>query len=148
VRTPSQTVGPFFEICLTRWANGPQAFPDGIRIGGHVFDGAGDPVPDAMIETWQTEPEHAFARCGTDDDGHWEILTRKAPHIDVSVFARGLLARVVTRIYFADADNSADPVLASVPEDRRETLLAQPVDGGYRFDVILQGEGETVFFEI
>jgi protocatechuate 3,4-dioxygenase alpha subunit len=148
VRTPSQTVGPFFSICLTQWANGPHAFPDGIRIGGRVLDGAGDPVPDAMIETWQTEPEHAFARCGTDDDGRWEVVTRKAPYIDVSVFARGLLNRVVTRIYFADSDNSGDPVLESVDESRRATLLAQPVDGGYRFDVILQGEGETVFFAI
>jgi protocatechuate 3,4-dioxygenase alpha subunit len=145
--TPSQTVGPFFEICLT-WPNGPVASPDGVRIGGHVFDGAGDAVPDALIETWQTEPEPAFARSGTDDEGHWEVRTRKAPFIDVSVFARGLLDRVVTRIYFADSDNSADPVLANVPEDRRGTLLARPDGGGYRFDVILQGEGETVFFAI
>jgi protocatechuate 3,4-dioxygenase alpha subunit len=146
--TPSQTVGPFFAICLTRWADGPTAFADGVRIGGHVIDGAGDPVPDAMIETWQTEPEHAFARSGTDDEGRWEVTTRKAPFIDVSVFARGLLNRVVTRIYFADEDNSADPVLQTVPEDRRGTLLAQPDGDGYRFDVILQGEGETVFFQV
>jgi protocatechuate 3,4-dioxygenase alpha subunit len=148
VRTPSQTVGPFFAICLTQWTAGPVAFPDGITVGGYVLDGAGDPVPDAMVETWQTEPERAFARCGTDDDGHWEVTTRKAPYLDVSVFARGLLNRVVTRIYFADEDNSADPVLAAVPEDRRDTLLAQPDERGYRFDVILQGEGETVFFAI
>ena len=147
--TPSQTVGPFFSICLTRWADGPRAFPVGIRIHGHVIDGAGDPVPDAMIETWQTEPEHAFARAGTDDDGHWEVTTRKAPFIDVSVFARGLLDRVVTRIYFADEDNSTDPVLRTVPEERRGTVLAQPEDGGgYRFDVVLQGEDETVFFQV
>ena len=148
MRTPSQTVGPFFSICLTEWLEGPNAFPDGIPIGGYVIDGAGDPVPDAMIETWQTEPEHAFARAGTDDDGRWRIVTRKAPFIDVSVFARGLLNRVVTRIYFADEDNSADPVLQAVPEDRRGTLLAQPDGDGYRFDVILQGEGETVFFKL
>jgi protocatechuate 3,4-dioxygenase alpha subunit len=145
--TPSQTVGPFFEICLT-WPSGPVALEDGIRIGGRVIDGAGEPVPDALVETWQTEPERAFGRCGTDDGGNWHVITRTAPYIDVSVFARGLLNRVVTRIYFADADNSADPVLATVDEDRRDTLLAQPVDGGYRFDVILQGEGETVFFAI
>ena len=146
--TPSQTVGPFFEICLTRWASGPVASEDGVRIGGRVLDGAGDPVPDALVETWQTEPEPAFARSGTDDEGRWEVVTRKAPHIDVSVFARGLLAYVVTRIYFADEDNSGDPVLAAVDEDRRGTLLAQPAGGGYRFDIILQGEGETVFFAI
>ena len=148
MRTPSQTVGPFFSICLTQWPAGPHAFPDGITIGGYVLDGAGDPVPDALVETWQTEPEPAFARSGTDDDGHWEVVTRKAPYLDVSVLARGLLNRVVTRLYFADEDNAADPVLASVPEDRRDTLLARPEDGGYRFDVILQGEGETVFFAI
>ena len=148
MRTPSQTVGPFFAICLTQWTAGPLAFPDGIEIGGHVLDGAGDPVPDAMIETWQTEPEGAFARCGTDDEGRWAVITRKAPFIDVSVFARGLLNRVVTRIYFADEDNSADPVFISVPGDRRETLLARPDGGGYRFDVILQGERETAFFAI
>jgi protocatechuate 3,4-dioxygenase, alpha subunit len=148
VRTPSQTVGPFFAICLTRWTAGPAAFPDGIEVGGYVLDGAGDPVPDAMIETWQTEPERAFARSGTDDDGRWAVTTRKAPFIDVSVFARGLLARVVTRIYFADEDNSADPVFNSVPADRRDTLLARPDGDGYRFDVILQGDGETVFFAI
>ena len=145
--TPSQTVGPFFSICLT-WPNGPEAVPDGIRIGGRVLDGAGDPVPDALVETWQTEPEPLFARCGTDDGGNWHVITRKAPYLDVSVFSRGLLNRVVTRIYFADEDNSGDPVLATVDEARRATLLAQPHDGGYRFDVILQGEGETVFFAI
>ena len=145
MRTPSQTVGPFFEICLTQWANGPVADADGVRIGGHVIDGAGERVPDAMVETWDGE---LFARSGTNDQGWWEVTTRKAPFLDVNVFARGLLNRVVTRIYFADADNSADPVLNAVPEDRRETLLARPDGGGYRFDIILQGEGETVFFQV
>jgi protocatechuate 3,4-dioxygenase alpha subunit len=145
--TPSQTVGPFFEICLT-WPTGPEAMAGGIRIGGRVLDGAGEPVPDAMVETWQTEPERAFGRCGTDGDGNWYVITRKAPYVDVSVFARGLLNRVVTRIYFADEDNGADPVLASVDEERRGTLLAQPDGDGYRFDVILQGADETVFFAI
>ncbi len=95
-------------------------------------------------------------------DGSYEIHTVKpgpvpgpggrlqAPHIDVSVFARGLLQRVVTRIYFADEHdaNASDPVLGSVPAQRRDTLLAEPVDGGYRFDIHLQGAGETVFFAI
>ncbi len=145
MRTPSQTVGPFFAICLTQWDNGRVADAHGVTIGGDVLDGAGDPVPDAMIETWDGEQ---FARTGTDDEGRWAVTTRKAPFIDVSVFARGLLNRVVTRIYFADADNSADPVLAAVPEDRRATLLARPRGGGYRFDIVLQGEGETLFFEV
>ena len=105
----------------------------------------------------------AFGRCLTDDGGGYAILTVKpgsvpaasgdglqAPHIDVSVFARGMLHRVVTRIYFADETeaNAADPVLATVPVERRGTLLAQPVDGGYQIDIHLQGEGETVFFAV
>jgi protocatechuate 3,4-dioxygenase alpha subunit len=104
-----------------------------------------------------------FARCGYEDgDGSYEIITVKpgrvpgpgdalqAPHIDVSVFARGLLHRCVTRIYFADEPeaNAADPVLCSVPAARRETLLAQPADDEYRFDIRLQGPGETVFFAL
>ena len=104
-----------------------------------------------------------FARCGTEDgDGTYELLTVKpgqvagpggamqAPHIAVSVFARGLLHRCVTRIYFADEDaaNAADPVLAGVPADRRATLIAAVTDEGYRFDIRLQGPDETVFFDI
>jgi protocatechuate 3,4-dioxygenase, alpha subunit len=140
VRTPSQTVGPFFSICLTQWLAGPVADPGGVTIGGHVLDGAGDVVPDAMIETWDGE---LFARAGTDDEGRWEVTTRKAPHINVNVFARGLLNRVVTRIYF-----DADAVPDSVPEDRRDTLVAKPEGDGYRFDIVLQGDGETVFFQV
>ena len=73
-----------------------------------------------------------------------------APHIDVSVFARGMLHRCVTRFYFADEEeaNVADQVLATVPPERRGTLLAQPVDGGYEIDIRLQGAGETVFFDL
>ena len=104
-----------------------------------------------------------FARCGHEGgDGTYEILTVKpgrvadlagglqAPHIDVSVFARGLLHRVVTRIYFADEPeaNTEDLVLGSVPEHRRGTLLAQPAADGYRFDIRIQGAEETVFFAI
>jgi protocatechuate 3,4-dioxygenase alpha subunit len=104
-----------------------------------------------------------FARVGFEDgDGSFEVVTVKpgrvpgpggalqAPHIDVTVFARGMLSRCVTRIYFADepAANAADPVLARIPEGRRATLLAQPADGGYRFDIRLQGDGETVFFAV
>jgi protocatechuate 3,4-dioxygenase alpha subunit len=74
----------------------------------------------------------------------------QAPHIDVSVFARGMLHRCVTRIYFGDEPeaNAADPVLTRVPESRRHTLIAEPTDNGYRFDIHLQGEGETVFFAV
>ena len=104
-----------------------------------------------------------FARYGVEDgDGTFEIVTVKpgpvpgpagttqAPHIDVSVFARGMLHRTVTRIYFADETeaNASDPVLARVPIERRATILAEPVDGGYRFDIRFQGPHETVFFAV
>jgi protocatechuate 3,4-dioxygenase alpha subunit len=104
-----------------------------------------------------------FGRYGVEDgDGSYEMVTVKpgrvpgadgapqAPHIDVTLFARGMLNRVVTRIYFADEQeaNAADQVLQSVPAERRHTLLAEPTEGGYRFDIHLQGPGETVFFDI
>ncbi len=182
--TPSQTVGPYFAIGLP-WPEGPNAVPDGtpgaIRITGSVYDGAGAPVPDNLIETWQADSDgrfadlhgygeeselegfRGFARCGAEDgDGSFEIVTVKpgpvpapdgsiqAPHIDVSVLARGMLHRCVTRIYFADELelNAADAVLAAVPAARRDTLLAVPTSDGYRFDIRLQGPGETVFFAI
>jgi protocatechuate 3,4-dioxygenase alpha subunit len=182
--TPSQTVGPFLSIGLP-WPGGPNAVPDGapgaIRIAITVRDGAGEPVPDALVETWQADPDGRFAdlheyagpsrlpgfrgfsRSGHEEgDGTYEVVTVKpgpvpapdgamqAPHIDVSVFARGMLNRCVTRIYFADEQgaNAADPVLASVPPERRETLLARPNGDGYQFDIRLQGPGETVFFAV
>jgi protocatechuate 3,4-dioxygenase alpha subunit len=182
--TPSQTVGPYFAIGL-QWDGGPFAVapdtPGAIIVSGTIHDGGGAPVPDALIETWQADPEgrfadihgygdrsrtpgfRGFARCGQEvGDGRFELVTVKpgrvpwpaggeqAPHIDVSVFARGMLHRCVTRIYFADEPeaNAEDPVLAGVPADRRTTLLAQAVQGGYAFDVRLQGPGETVFFEL
>lgn len=164
--TPSQTVGPYLGIGLP-WQDGSDVVPEGtpgrIRLYGRVFDGAGEVIPDALIETWQADPDGKFGtefrgigRCPTNDEGEWEILTLKpgrvddvqAPHIDVSVFGRGMLNRCVTRIYFADEDNSGDPVLESVPEERRGTLIAVPGEDGYRFDVHVQGDRETVFFRI
>jgi protocatechuate 3,4-dioxygenase, alpha subunit len=162
--TPSQTVGPFFAIGLP-WPGGPYAVPEGtpgaVWLRGRVTDGAGEPVGDALLETWQSGSEgRGFARCGTDDDGCYAILFRKpgpvpgpdgttqAPHLAMSVFARGLLHRVVTRVYFDDEAeaNAADPVLTSVVEaDRRATLIAVRSGDGYQFDIRLQGEGETVF---
>jgi protocatechuate 3,4-dioxygenase alpha subunit len=171
--TPSQTVGPFLSIGLP-WPDGPTVVPAGtpgaIRISGKVYDGVGEPVPDALIETWQADPDghfdhpddpngplskefRGFGRCPTDAGGEYWILTLppgalpgQAPHIDVSVFARGLLHRVVTRIYFSD--DPADPVLSSVDPERRHTLIATPVEDGYTFDIRLQGDGETVFFDV
>ncbi len=181
--TPSQTVGPFWAIALP-WAT-DTAFSgdvpaDAVVIWGHVLDGAGDPVPDAIVESWQADgagrfdhpddPRGAvawegfrgFARACADVDGRYRITTLvpgavpaadgtpQAPHLLVSIFARGLLDRVVTRIYFGDQSdaNAADPVLATIPADRRETLIARPVDGGYRLDIHLQGPQETVFFAL
>ena len=143
----------------------------------HVDDTGGSGRPVVLIHGWPLSGEswahqvsafrdagyrvvtydrRGFGRSDTRDDGRFEIRTVKpgrvddeqAPHIDVSVFARGMLNRCVTRIYFADEDNTGDPVLATVPEARRHTLIVEPGDDGYRFDVILQGEGETVFFKL
>jgi protocatechuate 3,4-dioxygenase alpha subunit len=159
-QTPSQTIGPFFAVGLI-WPDGPEVVGDGtpgaVRIGGQVLDGAGDPVPDALVETWQAD---GFGRCPTDAEGRWAIRTvkpgplpegRQAPHIDVSVFARGLLNRVVTRIYFPDeADaNAADPLLASIQGPAaRARLVAVPDGDGLRFDIHLQGELETPFLAV
>jgi protocatechuate 3,4-dioxygenase alpha subunit len=194
--TPSQTIGPFLAIGLP-WPDGPFVVPEGtpgaITISGLVLDGAGEPVPDALIETWQAAPDGSFAhpddprgpgaawrpgagagsgfrgfgRCPTDGDGRYRIITLRpgalprpggrteAPHIDVSVFARGLLDRVVTRIYFPDeaAANAADPVLAAITaEDRRATLIAVAEPGAgpgaFRFDIRLQSGRETVFLDV
>lgn len=163
--TPSQTIGPFLAIAFhrpeERFAVGADD-PDAVVIEGLVFDGAGELVTDAMVETWQADGR--LARCNTDDEGRWEVRTVKppvvatrdgtpqAPHLVVSVFARGLLDRVVTRIYFGDHDeaNATDPTLAAVG-DRRGTLIARPLpDAGarYGFDIRLQGDDETVFFDL
>jgi protocatechuate 3,4-dioxygenase, alpha subunit len=158
--TPPQTVGPFFAIGLP-WDDGPDVVDPGaegaIVLRGSVYDGEGAPVPDALVETWQAPGPgcRGFGRCPTGEDGRWEIVTRKpeaaggeAPHIAVAVFARGLLHLVPTRIYFGDEPeaNAADPVLAALAPDRRATLIAAAGDGGYTFDIHLQGDHETVFF--
>jgi protocatechuate 3,4-dioxygenase alpha subunit len=184
--TPSQTVGPYFSMRLP-WPGGPYVVspetPGAVTILGRLYDGAGDPIPDGLIETWQADPNGGFAhpndprgpildgdrafrgfgRCGTNHDGSFKIVTLKpgalpfghgrteAPHIDVSVFSRGMLDRSVTRIYFPDegAANAADPVLEVVPADRRATLIAAPGgDGLLRFDIHMQGPSETVFFDL
>ncbi|HEY5795701.1 MAG TPA: protocatechuate 3,4-dioxygenase subunit alpha [Bosea sp. (in: a-proteobacteria)] len=143
-----------------------------IRIEGTVYDGDGAAVSDAMIEIWQADAQgrfHAsgnagftgFGRAETTAEGgfHFETIRpgalpspdgrMQAPHLSVSVFARGLLVRLATRIYFeGEPGNAEDPVLALVPADRRGTLVAKRTGSGvFRFDIRLQGEGETVFFE-
>ncbi|MBV9704605.1 MAG: protocatechuate 3,4-dioxygenase subunit alpha, partial [Methylobacteriaceae bacterium] len=151
-----------------------------ICIEGRVLDGAGSPVPDAMIEIWQADgagryagndsaplPNTAFkgfGRCATDREGNFSFRTLKpgsvpapdgrpqAPHINIGLFARGLLRRLFTRIYFeGEAANDADPVLALVPHEARKTLIARRTESegaaAYVFDIRLQGDDETVFFE-
>jgi protocatechuate 3,4-dioxygenase alpha subunit len=139
--TPSQTVGPYLAIGLP-WAAGPVADPDGVRVSGVVYDGAGEPVPDALVETWCPDPA-AFARCATDDQGRWHVVVPPAPYLAVHVFARGLLRHLTTRICF---DEAAVP--DTVPADRRATLMPQASGDEYRFDIRIQGDGETVFFDL
>jgi protocatechuate 3,4-dioxygenase, alpha subunit len=139
--TPSQTVGPFLAIGLP-WEQGPVADPAGVRVFGRVLDGAGDPISDALVEVWSPQPP-AFARCPTDDDGNWHVVVPRGPYLAVHVFARGLLRHLTTRICF---DEHAIP--QSVPPDRRETLRPERTDDGYRFDIRLQRERETVFFDV
>jgi len=177
-QTPSQTVGPFFGYALP-YAGGPEVAPPWhpgvIRLHGTVLDGAGDPVPDAIVEIWHADAAgrpiaergsldrdgHAvtgFGRAAVDRDGHYSFTTVKpgamradaAPYVLVTVFARGLLHHLFTRAYFADEAerNARDPFLASVDESRRGTLVAELDDaGGYVFDIRLQGDGETVFIQ-
>jgi len=150
-----------------------------IRIEGRIFDGEGNVAPDAMVEIWQADHQgryahsadgrpltsnsfRGFGRCATDKGGFAFDTIRpggvpgpngstQAPHINVGIFSRGLLKRLFTRLYFAgDPANAADPILALVPADRRDTLMAKPdpaKPGLLRFDIRLQGKDETVFFD-
>lgn len=175
--TPGQTVGPFFGYALP--FDGGDALvrpshPGAVRLHGTVYDGAGDPVPDAIVEIWQAD-EHGrvpqvegsrardgwtftgFGRTSVDDTGHYSFITvRPGPTADggtafvaVTVFARGLLHRLLTRAYLSldDAVAAGDPVLTSVPEDRRHTLVVREDEDGFVFDIRLQGEDETVFLD-
>lgn len=152
--TPSQTVGPFFGFALP-FANDANATDveshDAARVEGQVLDGAGEPVPDALVEASQGEQ---FARCRTDGEGAFHLILRKpvvsdgAPCFEITVFARGLLRHLRTRMYFPDEEraNLADRVLQLVDESRRHTLIARRDGDIVHFDIRLQGEGETVFF--
>ncbi len=164
------------------WLAGPDAKGERVRLICRVFDGDGVPVPDAMIEVWQANadgkydhPEdtrekaldpafHGFGRMPTTQDGSCVFETIRpgrvpgrdnalqAPHLNLSIFARGLLKRLVTRVYFASAvANQEDPVLALVPVGRRNTLMAHPDpehSGVWYFDIHLCGDQETVFFDV
>ncbi len=191
--TPSQTVGPFFAFGLTSAQYGyphnqiassevadTRVPGEHIEIVGQVLDGAGEAIPDAMVEIWQADAEgryahpadprgsnqlfRGFGRCGTGTlpESRFAFRTVKpgsvdgtqAPHVNVIVFMRGLLTHAYTRLYFSDeaAQNTRDPVLKSVPSERRKTLIAQREDMSgsilYRFDIRMQGDDETVFFDV
>jgi protocatechuate 3,4-dioxygenase alpha subunit len=161
--TPGQTVGPFFGYALPFDGDSelvPTSHPGATRLHGTVYDGAGAPVPDALLEIWQPDTDgnvvqqpgsvhrdgHTFTgwgRAATDNAGHYSFTTVEPGNgfFAMTVFARGLLDRLFTRVYL----DAADPFLATLPEDRRSTLLVAREDGGLRFDVHLHGEAETVF---
>ncbi|MFI5665035.1 protocatechuate 3,4-dioxygenase subunit alpha [Streptomyces sp. NPDC051684] len=184
--TPSHTVGPWYGYALPFEGGGdiaPVGHPDTVAVHGYVYDGNGDPVPDAFVEVWGADPDGnastvdgsmrrqpftggylgrngveftGWGRIETDANGHWAVRTLRpgarggsAPYLAVVIFSRGLLHHLYTRIYFAgDEALASDPVLNQVDPARRDTLIAQPQAAGtYRFDIRLQGEGETVFLE-
>ncbi|MGP3912653.1 protocatechuate 3,4-dioxygenase subunit alpha [Nonomuraea sp. 10N515B] len=169
--TPSQTVGPFYGYALP-FPGGGDVAAGGITVQGYVYDGAGEPVPDALLEFWQADPSGdlsgapgtlrrdpvtgavigrhgldftGFGRVPTDADGRYALHTLPPGngYISVCVFARGLLHHLYTRIYFGQ-----DAFLDELPPHRRETLVAvREREGVYRFDIHLQGEKETVFLD-
>ena len=184
--TPSQTVGPFFQIGYNRLyvseIAGPNASGTRIGVEGRILDGDGKPIGDAVVEVWQANAHgryaHAedqqdkplepgflgFGRVPTDDAGRFRFTTIKpgrvcgpegtlqAPHLVVSILARGLTKRLATRMYFPDEEgNAEDPVLQLVPAARRPTLIARRLpgrDGVLDWTVRIQGADETVFFDV
>lgn len=174
--TPGQTVGPFYGYALP-FERDNELVPPGsaraVQLTGTVFDGAGDPVPDAILEIWQPDEHGAvpretgslrrngftftgFGRAAVDPEGEFSFSTvnpgpteaGKAPFISVVIFARGLLNRLFTRIYLPEdtAALAADPLLSSLDEDERTRLIAtRGADGSLHFDIRLQGEEETPF---
>ena len=170
--TPGQTIGPFFGYALPFERGNelvPPSSPGAIRLHGVVTDGAGAPVPDALIEVWQADADGTvssatgslrrdgwiftgWGRASTDDEGHYSFTTVQPgatspdspAFFAVTVFARGLLNRLFTRAYVS-GDLAQDEPLNTVPADRRHTLIAVPDQHGLRFDIRLQGEDETVF---
>jgi protocatechuate 3,4-dioxygenase, alpha subunit len=171
--TPGQTVGPFFHYGLC-YPGGSDLAPTGhrnaIRLHGNVFDGGGDPVPDALIEVWQADNTGAivteggslqrdgwtftgWGRAATDAAGHYSLSTvtpgstgpGQTPFFAVTVFARGLLDALFTRAYLPHGNLAGDVLLADLDDARRDTLICQSEPAGYRFDIHLQGDAETVF---
>ncbi len=174
--TPGQTIGPFYGYALPFEKGGElvdQANPNAVRLHGVVYDGKGEVIPDALLEIWQADENGnvvsrdgslvrdgytftGWGRVAVDNVGHYTFTTvnpgatepGKAPFIMLTVFARGLLNRLFTRIYLPEDTQALanDPLLASLSEERRQTLIAtREEDGSLRLDIRLQGEGETVF---
>jgi protocatechuate 3,4-dioxygenase alpha subunit len=184
-QTPSQTVGPFFSIGLDALNRADISVgmdqPDRLTFRGRILDGDGKPVPDAVIEIWQADPDgnypdpaesaqprttakfFGFGRVPTNDAGEFVFTTVKpgsvrgpdgqphAPHLAISIFMRGLLQRLITRVYFPDEPlNDSDPVLACIPVERRPTLIAQRANNApneLEWNIYLQGDQETVFLD-
>ena len=168
--TPSQTVGPYVHIGLTLEDSEIIATEgDTVEVTFSVIDGNGDPVADAMIEIWQTRPDGTYntdevegfrglGRGMVDETGSVTFTTlrpgateEEAAHLKVGGFARGMLERLYTRLYFPENDNSSDPVLELVDAARRDLLIAEPVDGGYRKTIVMQHADpgkETPFFRV
>ena len=174
--TSSQTIGPYWHLLdEPSWADLTRFGAEGERILliGNITDGDGVPVSDACVELWQASPERSanwdgFGRAASDVEGNYRFLTlkpgpvagahgantRQAPHMALTLFARGLLIQLQTRAYFeGEPLNEADPLLASLEPERRATLLARPVgerDGipAWRLDIRLQGDDETVFLDV
>src|ERR1700751_5505206 len=170
--TPGQTVGPFFHIALPYPGDNQlvgDAHADAIRLHGTVYDGAGDAVPYALVELWQPGPDGNIAqqagslrrdgetftgwgRCATDAAGHYSFSTLtpgapagRAAFFAIVVFVRGLLNRLFTRAYLPGSELDADRLLSALDASRRQTLICVAENGGYRFDIHLQGADETVF---
>lgn len=168
IPTPGQTVGPFFHYALPYDGDSelvPRGAAGAVRLHGTVRDGAGEPVPDAILELWQADAAGrvvqqsgslhrdgwtftGFGRSATDAEGRYSFTTlvpgESAPFFAITVFARGLLHRLFTRAYLP---GTSDAFLDGVDADRRSTLAATADGSGFRFDVCLQGEDETVFLD-
>ncbi|WP_426989006.1 protocatechuate 3,4-dioxygenase subunit alpha [Pseudarthrobacter sp. Y6] len=178
VPTPGQTVGPFYGYALPFEKDNEllaPGSPGSLRLQGTVYDGAGETIPDAILEIWQPDADgrivqqtgslvrdgYTFTGWGRASVGHSGVYTfttvnpgptesGAAPFISVAVFARGLMNRLFTRVYLPENEGALakDPLLSSLDPDRRKTLIARrDPDGGLTWDIRLQGDGETVFLD-
>ena len=148
--TSFQTAGPFLHLGLRAGLDPAlHTASEAVTIEGRLLDGAGVGLPDGVLEFWQSD-QHAFRRILTGPSGEFRLETVTSPHISVVVLGRGILTCYFTRIYFEDTGGlDDDPVLRQVPSERRGTIVARKTgERQYHFDVILQGDGETVFFDV